>query len=96
MSDCTICGRWYPSGKPHACPPRWRVWTEDEDDGDCHGRIVYATSAEAAAEACVDSIDEVADGDQYTVGVQRTGQRQIERFTVTASLRMTYSVRGVE
>ncbi len=58
--QCPQCKRWV-SLFAHVCPPKWRVWCED--DGDESDAVdVYEATAGEAAEAYAEKWDE-SDGD---------------------------------
>jgi hypothetical protein len=96
MPFCQTCkGHYFDAGR-HRCPPNWRTWDEEIEEGPEDGRDVYAVDAKGAAEAYVRGRDDVRDGDGYVVSVRRAGSEVTERYRVTAELTMTYHSEAVE
>ncbi len=95
MPFCRTCNGHYFEFDRHTCPPVWRAWDIENEEEPDDGRDVRAHDGEDAAEEYVKTLEEVRDGDDFTIGV-RQGSGPIERYRVTASLTWSYSTERVE
>lgn len=95
MSYCPICKEW--EYRDHKCPPKWEVWSPDNDETLDDAKTIYAENEEEAAQKFAE-MEHREDADVFRsyenagkeVTVWRLGADEVVNFTVKGTMEVYF------